>query len=85
MPEYQQQHQIPLPPPPQPPQQQQQQQQRQQQPQEPVDMSDTPLKNTVFNNGLPGVPMPNAFAVLSPSAAVSAMDLGPDDTPLGRK
>jgi hypothetical protein len=85
MPEYQQQHQIPLPPPPQPPQQQQQQQQRQQQPKEPVEMSDTPLKNTVFNNGLPGVPMPNAFAVLSPSAAVSAMDLGPDDTPLGRK
>jgi E2F/DP family winged-helix DNA-binding domain/Transcription factor DP len=62
-----------------------QQQQQQDQQQQPIDMSDTPLKNTTFNSGLPGsdaahgVPVASTFAVLSPSAAVSAMDLGPDD------
>jgi hypothetical protein len=50
-------------------------------------MSDTPLKNTVLMNGLSGTEtlhnVPAALyplAVLSPSAAVSAMDLGPDDS-----
>jgi hypothetical protein len=87
VPPYHQQHQVvqlhqremPLPPPPQaqplpsppPPQQQQQQQE------EPVDMSDTPLKNTT----VVGVPATlNPLAVLSPSAGVSAMALGPDDS-----
>ncbi|KAG7671736.1 putative Transcription factor-like protein DPB [Nannochloris sp. 'desiccata'] len=95
MPEYQQQQHQLQPQHQQPKQeeghsqrQQQQQQQRQQVPQdEPVDMGETPLKNTMFINALPGTDFNNGvpaalypLAVLSPSAAVSAMDLGPDDS-----
>jgi len=80
MPEYQQQQ------PQQPKQEEDVSHKQRQQQEEPVDMSDTPLKNTMLSNGLPATDLNDVpaslypLAVLSPSAAVSAMALGPDDS-----